>query len=73
MIYYDDAVMCKVTERYMDINNHVQITLYTANGTDKDIGLTDVTIAAVAGDRQLFSKRFDPDGLRIKAMCPSGR
>ncbi len=63
MIYYDDAVMCKVTEMYMDINNNVQITLYTANGTDKDIGLTDVTITAVDGDRQLFSKRFDPDRL----------
>lgn len=61
MIFYDDAVMCKVTEMYMDINNNVQITLYTANGTDKDVGLSGVDIAVADGDSPLFSKHFDMD------------
>lgn len=61
MIFYDGAVMCKVTEMYMDINNNVQITLYTSNGTDKDIGLTGVDITAADGDQKLFAKHFDMD------------
>lgn len=61
MIFYDGAVMCKVTEMYMDINNNVQITLYVSNGTDKDIGLNGVDITTADGDRQLFRKHFDMD------------
>ena len=61
MIFYDDAVMCKVTEMYMDINNNVQITLYIANGTDMNIGFHSVDITTADGDRQLFSKHFDMD------------
>ena len=61
MIFYDGAVMCKVTEMYMDINNNVQITLYVSNGTDKDIGLNGVDITTADGDRQLFGKHFDMD------------
>lgn len=61
MIFYDGAVMCKITEMYMDINNNVQITLYTANGTDKDVGLSGVDIAVADGDSPLFSKHFDMD------------
>ena len=61
MLFYDGAVMCKVTEMYMDINNNVQITLYVSNGTGKDIGLTNVDITAVDGDRPLFGKSFDMD------------
>ncbi len=61
VIFYDGAVMCKVTEMYMDINNNVQITLYISNGTDKDIGLTNVDVTVADSDRQLFSKSFDMD------------
>ncbi len=66
MIFYENAVMCKVTEMYTDINNNVQITLYVANGTDKDIGLTGVDITTVDGDTKLFSKQFDMEQLVVK-------
>lgn len=61
MIYYDNAVMCKMTEMYMDENNNVQITLYISNGTNSDIGLTGVDITVSDDGRQLFSKNFDID------------
>ena len=61
LIFYDGAVMCKVTEMYMDINNNVQITLYISNGTDADIGLTNVHLTASDGDVQLFDKSFNTD------------
>ena len=61
MIYYYDAVMCKVTEMYMDINYNVQITLYVSNGTDKDVGLKNVDMTVTDGDRKLFGKSFDMD------------
>lgn len=66
MIFYENAVMCKVTEMYADINNNVQITLYVSNGTDKDIGLTGVDITTVDGDTKLFSKHFDMEQLVVK-------
>ena len=66
MIFYENAVMCKVTEMYTDINNNVQITLYVSNGTDKDIGLTGVDITTVDGDTKLFSKHFDMEQLVVK-------
>ena len=66
MIFYESAVMCKVTEMYTDINNNVQITLYVSNGTDKDIGLTGVDITTVDGDTRLFSKHFDMEQLVVK-------
>ena len=66
MIFYENAVMCKVTEMYTDINNNVQITLYVANGTDKDIGLTGVDITTVDSDTKLFSKHFDMEQLVVK-------
>lgn len=65
MIFYDDAVMCKVTEMYMDINNNVQITLYISNGTNKDVGLTNVDLKVADGDRQLFAKNFNTDWLIV--------
>lgn len=66
MIFYENAVMCKVTEMYTDINNNVQITLYVSNGMDKDIGLTGVDITTVDGDTKLFSKHFDMEQLVVK-------
>ena len=69
MIFYENAVMCKVTEMYTDINNNVQITLYVANGTDKDIGLTGVDITTVDGDTKLFSKHFDMEQLVVKGTA----
>lgn len=61
MLYYDDAVMCKVTEMYMDINNNLQITLYVSNGTDTHIGLARVSMTVTDDGAQLFSKSFDMD------------
>ena len=69
MIFYENAVMCKVTEMYMDINNNVQITLYVSNGTDKDIGLTGVDITTVDGDTKLFGKHFDMEQLVVNATA----
>lgn len=37
MIFYENAVLCKVTEMYMDINNNVQIVV---NGTSSVYTLT---------------------------------
>lgn len=66
MIFYENAVMCKVTEMYTDINNNLQITLYVSNGTEKDIGLTGVDITTVDGDTKLFGKHFDMEQLVVK-------
>ena len=63
MIFYDGAVMCKVTEMYTDINNNVQITLYISNGTDKDIGLKNVDLTVTDGDSRLFAESFEMDRL----------
>lgn len=65
MMFYDNAVMCKVTEMYMDINDNVQITLYISNGTDRDIGLTNVDMTVADGNRQLFARSFDTDWLIV--------
>ncbi len=69
MIFYENAVMCKVTEMYTDINNNVQITLYVSNGTDKDIGLTGVDITTVDGDKKLFGKHFAMEQLVVKGTA----
>lgn len=69
MIFYENAVMCKVTEMYTDINNNVQITLYVSNGTDKDIGLTGVDITTVDADTKLFGKHFDMEQLVVKGTA----
>lgn len=69
MIFYENAVMCKVTEMYTDINNNLQITLYVSNGTDKDIGLTGVDITTVDGDTKLFGKHFDMEQLVVKGTA----
>ena len=69
IIFYENAVMCKVTEMYMDINNNVQITLYVSNGTDKDIGLTGVDITTVDGDTKLFGKHFDMEQLVVNGTA----
>lgn len=60
-IFYDDAVMCKLTEMYIDENDNLNLTFYTSNGTDKDAKLTGIDIAVSDGDRQLFSKNFEVD------------
>lgn len=36
-IFYEDTVMCKVTEMYMDENDNLNLTVYASNGTDKDV------------------------------------
>ena len=58
-IFYEDAVMCKVTEMYIDTNDNLQLTVYASNGTDKAVKLTGVDISAADGDRMLFEKHFD--------------
>ena len=58
-IFYDDAVMCKVTEMYIDTNDNLQLTVYASNGTDKAVKLTGMDISVSDGDRVLFEKHFD--------------
>ena len=58
-ISYENAVMCKVTEMYMDENDNLNLMVYASNGTDKDVKLTGVDISVADGDRMLFEKHFD--------------
>lgn len=58
-ILYEDAVMCKVTEMYIDTNDNLQLTVYASNGTDKAVKLTGVDITVADGDQKLFEKHFD--------------
>ena len=58
-IFYEDTVMCKVTEMYMDENDNLNLTVYASNGTDKDVKLTGMDISVADGDRMLFEKHFD--------------
>ena len=73
-IFYEDAVMCKVTEMFMDENDNLNLTVYASNGTDKDVKLTGVDISAADGDQKLFEKHFDveievnKDGVSLCAL-----
>lgn len=58
-IFYENAVMCKVTEMYMDESDNLNLTVYMANGTDKDVKITGVDISVADGDRMLFEEHFD--------------
>lgn len=58
-IFYEDAVMCKVTEMYIDTNDNLQLTVYASNGTDKAVKLTGVDITVADGEQKLFEKHFD--------------
>ena len=58
-IFYEDAVMCKITEMYIDTNDNLQLTVYASNGTDKAVKLTGVDITVADGDQKLFEKHFD--------------
>ena len=58
-IFYEDAVMCKVTEMYIDTNDNLKLTVYASNGTDKAVKLTGVDITVADGDQKLFEKHFD--------------
>lgn len=69
-IFYENAVMCKVTEMYMDENDNLNLTVYASNGTDKDVKLTGVDISAADGDSKLFEKHFDIDAeLKKNDIC----
>ena len=73
-IFYENAVMCKVTEMYMDENDNLNLMVYASNGTDKDIKLTGVDISVADGDRMLFEEHFDveielnKDGVSLCAL-----
>lgn len=58
-IFYEDAVMCKVTEMYIDTNDNLKLTVYASNATDKAVKLTGVDITVADGDQKLFEKHFD--------------
>ena len=69
-IFYENAVMCKVTEMYMDENDNLNLMVYASNGTDKDVKLTGVDISVADGDRMLFEKHFDIDAeLKKNDIC----
>lgn len=73
-IFYENAVMCKVTEMYMDENDNLNLTVYASNATDKDVKLTGVNITVADGDQKLFEKHFDveielnKDGVSLCAL-----
>lgn len=73
-IFYENAVMCKVTEMYMDENDNLNLTVYASNGTESDVKLTGMDISAADGDRVLFEKHFDveielnKDGVSLCAL-----
>ena len=60
-IFYEDAVMCKVTEMYMDENDNLNLTVYASNGTESEVKLTGMDISVSDGGRVLFEKHFDVD------------
>lgn len=69
-IFYEDTVMCKVFEMYMDDNDNLNLTVYMANGTDNDVKLTGIDISAADGDSKLFEKHFDIDAeLKKNDIC----
>lgn len=69
-VFYEDAVMCKVFEMYMDDNDNLNLTVYMANGTDNDVKLTGIDISAADGDGKLFEKHFDIDAeLKKNDIC----
>ena len=69
-IFYENAVMCKVTEMYMDENDNLNLMVYASNGTDKDVKLTGVDISVADGDSKLFEKHFDIDAeLKKNDIC----
>ncbi len=69
-VFYEDAVMCKVFEMYMDDNDNLNLTVYMANGTDNDVKLTGIDISAADGDSKLFEKHFDIDAeLKKNDIC----
>lgn len=69
-VFYEDAVMCKVFEMYMDDNDNLNLTVYMANDTDNDVKLTGIDISAADGDSKLFEKHFDIDAeLKKNDIC----
>lgn len=60
-IFYDGAVLCKLTEMYTEKDGNLNLTFYTSNGTDKDVRLTDIKAAVSDGDRLLFDRNFEVD------------
>ena len=60
-IFYEDAVMCKITEMYMDENDNLNLTVYASNCTESEVKLTGIDISVSDGDRILFEKCFDVD------------
>ena len=63
MLYYDDAVLCKPVEMFIDEEGNIQITLYASNATGKDLGLAGVDITVSDGGETLFSRHFSSDWL----------
>ena len=69
---YDDALLCKVIEMYVNEYGDVEMSLYVTNGTAGNIVLNRVdNITMVDGERELFSASFDldctiePDGIYL--------
>lgn len=60
-LFYDGAVMCRLTEMYIDESENLNLTLYVSNGTEQDVRLTGVNITVSDGERQLLDRHFDID------------
>ena len=60
-LFYDGAVMCRLTEMYIDESENLNLTRYVSNGTEQDVRLTGVNITVSDGERQLLDRHFDID------------
>lgn len=63
MLYYDNAVMCKVVEMYLDENNDLNLTFYASNGMGQDVALTGMDLTVTDENRPLFAESFSLDRL----------
>ena len=63
MLYYDNAVMCKLVEMYLDENNDLNLTFYASNGMGQDVALTGMDLTVTDENRPLFAESFSLDRL----------
>lgn len=60
-LYYDNAVLCKLTEMYIDEEGNVNLTFYASNSTDKDVALTGIDLTITDGGADLFTEHLEVD------------
>lgn len=63
MLYYDNAVMCKLVEMYFEDGGDLNLTFYASNGMAKDAALTGIDLTVTDENQPLFAKSFSLDRL----------